>query len=530
VADPGAGRINPLALGHFQAAMASHLGLTRAFWVGLCVASCVTVGACGKTSGAPQGEPTSDEAGNGPGGGPLAQGNGSQGAVGGLPATSGATAGGGSNQRGGTSTQGMAGEAGDAAAAACIEGALCHCGDASGTLHCSQAADTGECSCPPPEMCESKQASCFEPCYGDPRGAWVLEQTCLSGSSTGESCPAGIMSGTAPTGDFRIRIGDDRVVEAIGEERLNVKARVPLSCLGIESVNRCKDAEFYVSPFLLGISTPIRCAPTDCGDCECSGEISAFGEAALAGGKPEPGARLLWFGTIKVPYCVDGDSLWVGGTLADGTPKASYKFRRRSCTGTPTPCEKRDPSNCGKVDDGCWPGHCVATSASAQECDGQSEQGCDQNAGCAWQATQRCWGDTADACEFGNCDATPGCSWGEPHARCRGELTTCYEQAAAGCATPGCALRTCVYGDGGNVAIDCAVLSANACAKAPGCAWSGGRCSGTTDCWAQTDGGVCDLLGCSPQATALCTGEPTQKCSDFTAEDCVGHGRCYLEW
>jgi len=511
--------------------MAWHSGLARAFWIGSWAVSCAVVGACGKTSGSSKSQPTS-EAGGGHGGRLQAPGNGSQGNVAGLPATSGAAAGGASSQGGSTSTQSAAGDGGEGGATPCIDGALCHCGDASGTLRCAEAGGVGECSCPALETCEVKRAKCFEPCGGDPRGAWVLVQTCLEGSSTGERCPAGIMSGTAPPGDFRIRIDDDHMVQAIGQERLNVQARVPLSCLGIESVNRCKDAEFYVSPFLLGISRPIRCKATDCGDCQCSGAISAFDDAALDGiNEPSPpDSDSLWFGRIQVPYCVDGDSLWVGGTLADGTSKASYKFRRRSCTGNPTPCEQRDPSNCGEVDEGCWPGHCVATAALAEECDGQSEQGCAQNAGCTWQATQHCWGSTAEACEFENCDRTPGCSWGEPQARCRGELTTCYEQGAAGCTMPGCTPRTCVYGDGGNVDIDCEVLSANACAKAPGCELIGGRCSGTTDCWGQTDGGVCDSLGCSPQATALCTGEPTQKCSDFSADDCVGHGRCHLEW
>lgn len=510
--------------------MASHTGLVRAFWVGLSVLSGTAVGACGKTSDSVKGSPGSGGTTVGEGGTVQASESGSP-ADGAMPSTTpGMVTGGTASQGGKPSAGGDAADAGETGNATCMEGALCHCGDSSGTLHCSASTDSGECSCPTSEICATTKAGCFEPCGGDPRGAWVLEQTCMKGASAGGSCPDALISGTAPTGDFRIRVGDDGFVESIGQERLDVKARVPLSCLRIDSVNRCLDAEFYVGPFLFGTSKPVRCKATECGDCECSGAISAYDGAALAGiGQPwQPGSTTLPFGAIQVPYCVDGDSLWVGGTLADGTQKASYEFRRKSCTGTPVPCEERDPSNCGPVDDGCWPGHCVATAGAPQHCEGLSEQGCASEDNCQWQATQRCWGDTARACDFANCDTTPGCSWGKPQARCRGDLATCYERGALGCTISGCTLRSCVYGDGGNLAMDCAALSANACGKAPGCAWSGSGCLGTTDCWTQTDANVCSALGCSQDA--VCTGEPIAQCSDFSVEECTAHEHCRIEW
>jgi hypothetical protein len=426
---------------------------------------------------------------------------------------------------------GGASDGGAASVPECIDGARCECGELVGTLSCADATDTGDCSCPSAEICEAKVVSCFEPCGGEPLGVWVLEQTCLAGARTGDGCPGGFISAVATEADLRVRILEGEAPVALGHEGLDVTMRVPLSCLGIESVNRCQDAEFYASPLLYALNKPVACKASDCGECECSGRFGATASGSFIVGTPwKPGDNTLFFGAMEVPYCVDGDTLWVGGADINGTAKASYKFRRSSCVSTPTPCGQRVASNCG-TDGSCYAGHCVETDSVLDGCDGLGWEQCSVTSGCEWGDTDKCFGDTAERCEFANCDATPGCSWGAPRAFCGGEPNRCSSYEDGECpGALGCARRSCVYGDGPDGDVACADLTASDCVRAVGCTWSGTSCSGVTHCWPQTDPGACSALGCFTPPSPWCLGEVTETCGDLTVDACSSLPGCRVEW
>lgn len=430
---------------------------------------------------------------------------------------------------GGETASGLAGNDG---AGTCVEGAACRCGDLTGTLQCAEPGD-GRCSCPPLEVCQTAPRECFEPCGGTPLGVWVLEKTCFNAASEGVGCAGTSVDAVGLADTLRLEILENEAIVAKGSEHLKVTARVPLACLGIESVERCESADFYASPFLYALSRPLPCAASACGHCECSAELEAYAGNGYSGfGKPwEPGSTTLSFGSMEVPYCVDGDTLWAGGVSADGTPKAAYQFRRRSCVGVPLPCTERSEAECAVAED-CAVGRCVALTASnAETCSGfvTSQDGCESTTGCNWE-TGGCWGSASKECDFRNCDQAPGCSWGPPRARCGGSPQSCYDRENEDCGdTPGCSVRTC-HADGVDGSVPCAALAQSECSKASGCSWSGSSCGGVTGCSLQTDAAVCEALGCSPSPSPRCGGYPTVECSALGVDECATEPGCRLEW
>lgn len=309
----------------------------------------------------------------------------------------------------------------------------------------------------------------------------MREQTCLPAAKL-KGCAGGLIESTASVGKLTLRVLENEPVIFAADETLDVRAKVPIECLGIDSVERCDVVDFYASPLFFGYSTnPLDCEASECGSCACSGKVLGGGGA---GAPWKPGASTLAFGAIEVPYCVEGDTMWAGGGEVAGEPKVAYKFRRRSCVGKPLACDEQAPANC----------------------------------------------DTT--CDFRSCDDTPGCSWGEPKARCGGERAACYELDPAQCHSPGCSMRTCDVPDGwgGIDSAPCERLSLAACANAEGCAVSGASCVGTTTCAIQDDPTVCAMLECAVYEEPTCGGYTTTPCSELSVEDCRSQPGCRLEW
>ena len=417
------------------------------------------------------------------------------------------------------------------APAECIEGAACQCGDTTGTVHCADSAES-ECSCPPAEVCQGEPRTCFEPCGGNPLGVWVLEQTCFNASSEGLGC-AGAFIDAVPTADnLRLEILDNEPLIAKGFEGLEVAARVPLQCLGIETVERCSDVNFYASPLLYTLSQALACQASECGHCECTAPIEWYVGNGYSGlGKPwQPGSTTLAFGAMDVPYCVDGDTLWAGGIGTDGTPKVAYRFSRKSCSGTPVPCAERRDDECG-LD--CTPGRCLtAAGGDASTCAelAADQEQCDLTPGCRWDP-EGCWGTASDLCDLRNCDETPGCEWGPPRARCGGQIEGCFGRTVESCSEkPGCSVLTC-YHERRDDSAPCERLTTSvACSLAPGCTWNGTSCTGVTRCAGQSDAEVCAALDCFSSATPICAGYPTQECAAFGVDECLTEPGCRLEW
>jgi hypothetical protein len=420
-------------------------------------------------------------------------------------------------------------EGGAAPVSNCVEGAPCTCGDLTGTLQCSgsDVSEGGSCSCPPAEACEAPSGgSCFEPCGGDALGLWILEETCFPGAEIGDGCAGGAISGTSASHELKLEILENEPVRFGGGESLELRAQVPLQCLGVESVNRCADADFYASPLYFGYSRPLDCEASECGFCECSGEMHGGGGVGKAW---TPGSPTLAFGAIDVPYCVEGDVMWAGGGEILGEPKVAYKLRRRSCVGTPLPCAERESGQCGA---GCSPGRCLPDGGDAVVCAEQSyEEGCAHEAGCKW-VEGGCWGTAMEACDSEYCAETPGCEWGPPKARCGGELASCFDVDPSKCHSAGCSMRTCDVpeGWGGVDSAPCSRLTVSACPKAAGCAVSGGACTGTTKCAPQTDATVCGMLECAVYEEPRCGGFTTTPCAELSLEDCRSQPGCRFEW
>ncbi|RYZ07427.1 MAG: hypothetical protein EOO73_12295 [Myxococcales bacterium] len=492
----------------------------RARGVVLGVLLACTALACGNTKRAPVDE------GNGEGGAASPPASGGTDAGGPFPAGSGSLGptGGSTSTGGGESTAGAGGEP-----PACVDGAPCNCEDLPGVVQCqgAEASQSGQCSCPPAGDCRPSRGTCFEPCGGDARGIWVLEQTCFPGAEPA-GCAGATVSGSSSSQGLVIRIVEDEPVTVLSTSSLQVRAQVPLTCLGIESVQRCVDAEYYVSPTFFMGSRPLACAASDCGDCECSGELGVYG----GGGPPwQPGSDSLPFGSIATPFCVEGDTMWAGGGEVEGEPKVAYKLRRRSCVGTPQPCAERAPDQCEGSGD-CQPGRCVVVGPTEHDCPGLVSETCSYSEGCEW-VPGGCWGTASERCDYGYCEATPGCSWGPPEARCGGEPRFCHELTAPECDVPGCSMRTCEVPDGwsGIDAPPCErLIGAAACSKAAGCTWSGSSCVGTTTCGSQTDPAVCTMLECDVFDEPICGGIPNRPCPELSVEECAASPGCHLVW
>lgn len=412
----------------------------------------------------------------------------------------------------------------------CLSGAPCNCGKRVGITTCDESGESS-CSCPPAAECTPGETDdpCFEPCGGEPFGAWVLEDTCFAGGqrSAGAACTS-IISGELIEADVRLRFLDGGELDLQATERWAVTAQVPLPCVGRSTVERCQDSTYAPGVTLFGSTNAVSCEANDCGFCDCAGETggTSFQEYFTW----RRSGTMLQLGFAEFPYCVQGDEMWVGGEDGNGAPRVAYKFKKRSCTGTPVPCEERDLEAC-QSSESCKVGACVASTGPNTRCDqAQSQDICEVIQGCEWQS-EACTIDREAnplTCTFLNCERESGCSWGEPTARCRGSAMRCPDHPVDACTSAGCAVtRSCHPGvsELGN----CAGLSAAECANAPGCTAGTGSapCVGQARCATQTDPTVCERLGCF--AEALCTGK-VMECEEASVEECHGVDGCRIEW
>lgn len=423
--------------------------------------------------------------------------------------------------RGGFANSG--GSFGSGGASGCLEGVPCKCNRLVGTTKCDGATQT--CECPPASECALEPSSCFEPCGGEPFGTWVLEDSCFGAGEVGAGCSGGLVTGKAGPMDLRLRILDGGALEVFGQEVWDIHASVPLSCVGLQSVNSCPNAFFFRrQPLLFSSSHSMTCTANACGVCDCvadvSTQIASYG--SWARGKDDEWLQL---DGNSVPYCAKGDTLWLGGSGSSGEGMVAYKFSKQSCTGKPVACSKRPPEAC--IDD-CFPGGCVRTTGTAPGCErATSASDCGVLQGCTWDP-DLCSGTAYDVCNFENCGTVPGCTWGPPVARCAGEALPCEQRDLSQCNTDGCAEADC-FSVNSQDAVSCTTLSVADCPKAAGCTVVGGNCTGTTQCSTQTDINVCSSLsGCFFEPH--CAGPTPPACSTHTVETCQGTYGCRIEW
>jgi hypothetical protein len=334
---------------------------------------------------------------------------------------------------------------------------------------------------------------------------------------------------------LRLMFAAEGDLHVTGYQSWDVTLSAPRSCAGLEEAAPCERGALFTSPLLFTQSRHLlSCQGQTCGSCDCSGVIDE--------GRPPGFSWALGWTTAasqltlspsdssfvprSVPYCVQGDVLWVGGGEVDGQTLTAYRFRKRSCTQTLPACEERAFEECEETI-GCRWGACLPTPGSGRSCNGFYESQCAEYApDCAWHALQ-CSSSGVPNCEFHRCEEMPGCELGPPVARCVGDAS-CREFEANECNEPGCSVRTCAHAPFSDDLTSCGPLTVTFCGQAPGCSSDGVQCEGTTNCSAQTDDFTCDLLGCEPEA--ICWGLPTRTCSSLPVEDCHTLPGCRVEW
>jgi len=433
------------------------------------------------------------------------------------------------NSAGGAPSGGISSKGGSVGAGGtpgCLSGVPCECKDAVGVTVCTTGKEV--CSCPKPEECAlPEDGECFKPCGGEPFGSWVLEDTCFPTTSTSsDSCQRTTSATAGDQNNLRLQIRDGGTLLAYGTEDWHVTSVGSLGCYNAKSVNECTSK--YESRFELLFSfsgLASSCDPSACGVCDCEGRIGsevAFSEINWTRSTQNKTLTLNW---NTVDYCVEGDQLWLGGRTPDKSARAAYRFKKQSCTGTPTPCEQRSTKDCTTGDDQCHVGKC----SGAPRClEATYEDACVVLAGCTWDP-EGCAGKVESTCNFYTCDSVPGCSWGEPVERCGGDPEPCENRSLERCNVPGCAKSNC-YPNGLDYA-DCESLDAAQCSRAVGCTASTGTfaCVGATTCTRQTNPGVCQALGCQPSTESYCLGTPTTVCSQVALAECREMG-CQLEY
>lgn len=451
---------------------------------------------------------------------------GNAGTTGGFGGTFGGTSGG-----FGSGGLGKAGGTGTGGAPSCVNGAPCSCtGEGTvGTVTCD-ASGGSECVCPPAEECTAKgEAPCFEPCGGEPFGAWVLEDSCFSRTlPTGNAgtCPR-FAQGTPGDSTLRIRILDGGTLEVYGREDWTIATQEALSCLSIQSVESCQFASVWPDALLFATAAgQVGCSENACGVCDCEGALTAEVSQVSFQNWSRSGKNLQ-LGFRNVPYCAKADELWIGGRDTDGTPKVSYKFKKQSCQGKPLACAERTAEQCSKGYN-CQVGACRGASGTVPRCaTAWDENSCGVLQGCVWDP-DGCAGTASETCEFATCGDEPGCTWGPPNEHCGGVASPCEDRDATQCAGGGCSARVC-QPNGAEYGACQLLSSAVDCGKAPGCSWTEGTstCTGTSLCAAQTDTAVCGKLNC--WASPWCGGVPPE-CASLSLDACPNTLGCRLEW
>jgi hypothetical protein len=226
---------------------------------------------------------------------------------------------------------------------ACQEGGPCACGsEREGTTKCLNG--TATCECPTcNRMWPESGPRCFEPCGGDPIGAWTLDRTCASAGKWTGDCDSAV---TPRDLGSQLEITFTReTFKVTGTERWHYDffsmdsndTRGSLTCL---NADYCAGGEGEMTLYRGGTSFGMenahgKCAAAACGSCLCavvaihditesesewtyrrSGNVLG----ATSANNPEE-ARAL-------DYCVQGDELWIHSYLGYANGETAYIFRR----------------------------------------------------------------------------------------------------------------------------------------------------------------------------------------------------------
>lgn len=371
---------------------------------------------------------------------------------------------------------------------------------------------------------------CFEPCGGDPTGVWRLEDSCFSTTASVSSCDI-VAEGTPGKSAILLAIQPDGTASIHGTEDWSIHAQMSAECRGLTSADSCDTASYNSDALLFSYTRAMSCRPSACGACDCEdATVHADIDSPTSQGTTGREGNLLRLGFFRTPYCAQGDTLWIGGASVDGAPKVSYKLRKQSCRGTPTPCPARTPDQC-MLDNGCYLGNCRGVlAANDARCGAFDPISCGRQPGCRFDPAS-CAGAADRICDIQICDTQPGCAWGAPIQVCGGN-SACSLLAVADCTGPGCSVHPC-QSLGGIDPVDCGLIpNAVDCARAPGCVphprSATAPCTGRTLCSAQTDATLCETLTCF--ALPYCNGTAPTDCVDLSVAACATIPGCHPQW
>jgi hypothetical protein len=361
----------------------------------------------------------------------------------------------------------------------------------------SGGTDGGVVLCKEPR---SAGTPCFTPCGGDPFGTWTLDTACWQ-ERAATAIP--FITDLSNSSSFSLQIEEGGTLRVAGDEFWSFRGFT----YSPNGDGVCPNVSLETAGLLLfgtSGSDHSDCSGDPCLTCTC--EASALNSMDWQGGRWSRSGTELQLAesssasSFSVPYCVNGDEMWIGG---GGT--VAYRLRKGVCVGTPAPCAARNPDQCS-LGDGCSLGACEPTaSGSATVCQGASTAAnCSTYANCLWNANA-CRGTPPDDCSWQNCNV-PGCEFVSPNATCTGAATPCTGRATSGCRGElGCYPGVCTKPTNRTSYDMCGLLQRNSlCQLAPGCTWDVTSCSGTTSCTAQVDPEPCSVLSCD--WTAGCTG------------------------
>jgi hypothetical protein len=440
---------------------------------------------------------------------------------------SGGTAGGSGSSSGGrtSSTAGVDGGEGGDTETGGTQGALAGTAGTAGAAGAAGTAGTAGAAGGADE-CSRAGAPCFEPCGGDPFGNWIVEAGCLTGGGLETDCTGASVEGTLRELNLRLTFDADGGLEVSGREAWDLAVRAPRACLDLDDAEPCDQGVLFTSPQLFASSrSVIACQREACGSCECSG-VPDGGTTIGRLRWIASGTRLTLDGgssLVNVPYCVEGDVLFLGGDDTSGQSRVAYKFRKRSCRKTTPPCSSRTLEECESTED-CRQGTCFRAPGFAGFCEGLAELQCAETPDCLWEPNQ-CGTTGGPGCDFHRCEQMAGCELGPPAPRCTGTAWCGFD--VEDCNEPGCSIQNCATL--GEDVTSCEELGDPAlCVRGIGCSHNGVNCEGTTRCSAQTDETACSFLGCSWKS--YCGGAPARSCSELTVDECHTLRGCTAEW
>jgi hypothetical protein len=220
-------------------------------------------------------------------------------------------------------------------AVTCQAGTPCTCTDGlQGTTKCENGAATCECGACDPGW-PTAQPYCFEPCGGDPIGAWTLDRTCTADrrSSLLDECNSALHPLDLGS-ELQITFARDTFrITGIEHWQYDYFMK-PSSCYASE----CESTVFglYQGGTAFGfMDARTDCKTASCGTCSCSlisiQDLSQghndwvyehVHNALLAAPSGDPENRR------SIDYCVRSDELWIRSYFNSYSGETAYIFRR----------------------------------------------------------------------------------------------------------------------------------------------------------------------------------------------------------